>query len=42
VGPARPGAATAKSGASARPAADCNPPYYFNAQGDRIFKQECL
>ena len=24
------------------PAADCNPPYYFNAQGDRIFKKDCL
>jgi serine/threonine-protein kinase len=22
--------------------ADCNPPYYFNAQGDRIFKKDCL
>jgi hypothetical protein len=27
---------------SARPAVDCNPPYYFNAQGDRIFKKECM
>ena len=27
---------------TARPAADCNPPFYFNAKGDRIFKQECL
>jgi hypothetical protein len=27
---------------TAKPALDCNPPYYFNAKGDRIFKQECL
>jgi serine/threonine-protein kinase len=27
---------------TARPAADCNPPYYFNAQGDRLFKKDCL
>ena len=27
---------------SAHPAVDCNPPYYFNAQGDRLFKKECL
>jgi serine/threonine-protein kinase len=30
------------SAPAARPAADCNPPYYFNAQGDRIFKKECM
>ena len=28
--------------ASAHSAVDCNPPYYYNAQGDRIFKKECL
>jgi serine/threonine-protein kinase len=32
----------ATTAASARPAADCNPPYYYNAQGDRIFKKDCL
>jgi serine/threonine-protein kinase len=42
VNPVRPTASAAKSAATARPAADCTPPYYFNAQGDRIFKQECL
>jgi serine/threonine-protein kinase len=35
-------APTAAAPAAPRPAADCNPPYYFNAQGDRIFKKECL
>jgi hypothetical protein len=29
-------------GPAPHPAADCNPPYYFNAQGDRIFKKDCL
>ncbi|MGH7294573.1 MAG: protein kinase domain-containing protein [Polyangiaceae bacterium] len=33
---------TAAAPAAAHPAADCNPPYYFDAQGDRIFKKECL
>jgi serine/threonine-protein kinase len=42
VGTARAPVATAKASAAARPGAECNPPYYFNAQGDRIFKQECL
>jgi len=27
---------------TAHPAVDCNPPYYFNAQGDRLFKKECM
>jgi serine/threonine-protein kinase len=46
VGPAPVGVAPpprpAPPAPSARPAADCNPPYYFNAQGDRLFKKECL
>jgi hypothetical protein len=27
---------------SAQPAAECDPPYYFNSQGARVFKPECL
>jgi serine/threonine-protein kinase len=38
VAPPRPTATTPP----AHPAADCSPPYYFNAQGDRIFKKECM
>jgi serine/threonine-protein kinase len=28
--------------APTRPAPNCDPPYYFNANGTRIFKKECL
>jgi len=24
------------------PAAKCDPPYYFDAHGNRLFKKECL
>jgi serine/threonine-protein kinase len=40
-GPVAP-AAQPHPSAAAHPAVDCNPPFYFNAQGDRIFKKECL
>jgi serine/threonine-protein kinase len=33
---------TAQAPTGPHPATDCNPPYYFNAQGDRIFKKDCL
>jgi len=42
VGPAPVPVAPPRPAPSARPAADCNPPYYFNAQGDRLFKKDCL
>jgi hypothetical protein len=42
-GPApRPAPKPAGGAPAPKPAVDCNPPYYFNAKGDRIFKQECL
>ena len=28
--------------AHANPAPNCNPPFYFDAQGSRVFKKECL
>jgi serine/threonine protein kinase len=50
VGPApavatatRPAAsATAPPAASAKPPVNCDPPYYFDARGNRSFKPECL
>jgi serine/threonine-protein kinase len=38
--PAAPAAPAAPSAAA--PAANCNPPYYFDARGNRVFKPECL
>jgi hypothetical protein len=29
-------------GPSPSPKAHCNPPYYFDAQGNRVFKKECI
>ncbi len=40
--PARSAGARTGNAPPAHPAVDCNPPYYFNAHGDKIFKQECL
>jgi serine/threonine-protein kinase len=41
VRPSRPGTPAAPPAAPASPA-HCNPPYYFDAQGNRVFKKECL
>src|ERR1019366_2944125 len=35
-------APTAPTAPSEPPAAKCDPPYYFDANGNRIFKKECL
>jgi len=37
-----PPAPTAPAPARGAPAAKCDPPYYFDANGNRIFKKECL
>jgi hypothetical protein len=34
--------ASATAAHTAQPAAQCDPPYYFNSQGARVFKPECL
>jgi serine/threonine-protein kinase len=38
--PAGPGAAVTSAAPTAKP--DCDPPYYMNDKGSRIFKKECL
>jgi len=38
----KPGATPTTTAPAARPKANCDTPYYFDAQGNRIFKKECL
>jgi hypothetical protein len=35
-------AAPANPPASAKPSVNCDPPYYFDARGNRAYKPECL
>jgi serine/threonine-protein kinase len=38
----RPASPAQPVGPSPSPKAHCNPPYYFDAQGNRVFKKECI
>jgi serine/threonine-protein kinase len=40
--PGRPPAATQPPGPATPPATRCDPPYFFDAKGNRVFKKECL
>jgi hypothetical protein len=37
-----PPAASPRASAHPNPPANCNPPYYYDSNGFRIFKKECL
>ncbi len=42
VRPATPSRPAAPAAPAAPPKTSCNPPYYFDAAGNRVFKKECL